>query len=153
MFTGRAVWIAACALLALPVAFAMRCGPEFTEAGHHIVFRGKADIGAEPISCELRPSAGGLPDQCCCGPVAGAWRCLPHVIIAGAQKSGSTALFGYLTLHPQFVPPSRKELHSFDSPQWADVQFALSSYLREFPEYNPAQVRASVSRTPCVSAV
>jgi hypothetical protein len=41
--------------------------------------------------------------------------CLPTVVIAGAQKAGTTALLGYLLLHPQFLaPPLYKELHHLD---------------------------------------
>ena len=32
-------------------------------------------------------------------------------VIAGAQKSGTTALFEYLHRHPQLCMHSRKELH------------------------------------------
>jgi hypothetical protein len=35
------------------------------------------------------------------------------VIIIGAQKSGTTSLFSYLTQHPQIRAPLRKEIHYF----------------------------------------
>ena len=35
-------------------------------------------------------------------------------VIAGAQKSGTTALFRYLREHPQLCMPARKEVHFFD---------------------------------------
>ena len=41
--------------------------------------------------------------------------CLPHFVIAGAQKAGTTALFGHFLLRPDFAPPLRKETHYFDS--------------------------------------
>lgn len=41
-------------------------------------------------------------------------RTLPNFIIAGAQKAGTTSLFGYLEKHPQCVPPQTKEVHYFD---------------------------------------
>ena len=41
------------------------------------------------------------------------WRTLPEVIIIGAQKSGTTSLFSYLTQHPQIRAPLRKEIHYF----------------------------------------
>ena len=40
--------------------------------------------------------------------------CLPSLIIVGAQKSGTTALLGYLLHHPQYAPALQKELHHFD---------------------------------------
>ena len=38
----------------------------------------------------------------------------PDFIIVGAQKSGTTSLFHYLSQHPQLVPACEKELHFFD---------------------------------------
>lgn len=54
--------------------------------------------------------------QCCCQgqPVDKYSFCLPSFVIAGAQKSGSSALFSYLTMHPSVAPTRSKELHFFD---------------------------------------
>lgn len=41
-------------------------------------------------------------------------RCLPNFIVIGAQKSGTTALMGYLITHPNFSPPINKEIHWLD---------------------------------------
>lgn len=41
-------------------------------------------------------------------------RCLPNTIIVGAQKSGTTSLFSYLTQHPAIQGSCRKEVHYFD---------------------------------------
>ena len=41
-------------------------------------------------------------------------RALPHFIIIGAQKGGTTALFSYLATHPQVWPSSVKEVHYFN---------------------------------------
>lgn len=41
-------------------------------------------------------------------------RRLPDLIIAGAQKAGTTSLFGYLAEHPQCAASLRKEVHYFD---------------------------------------
>ncbi|MCS4191517.1 hypothetical protein GGP51_003013 [Salinibacter ruber] len=38
----------------------------------------------------------------------------PDFIIIGAQKSGTTALFDYMTQHPQILAPAIKEVHYFD---------------------------------------
>jgi hypothetical protein len=40
---------------------------------------------------------------------------LPHFMILGAQKSGTTSLFGYLGQHPQILPCLVKEVHFFDN--------------------------------------
>lgn len=40
--------------------------------------------------------------------------CLPGLVVMGAQKGGTTALHSYLMLHPQLIPPRKKELHIFD---------------------------------------
>lgn len=41
-------------------------------------------------------------------------RMLPHFIIIGAQKAGTSSLFFYLRQHPQLVPSWTKEVHFFD---------------------------------------
>lgn len=41
------------------------------------------------------------------------WRTLPHFVIIGAQKSGTSSLHAYLAQHPQILPASRKEVHYF----------------------------------------
>jgi hypothetical protein len=43
-----------------------------------------------------------------------AGRPLPRFIIAGAQKAGTTSLFGYLAEHPQCAASLTKEVHYFD---------------------------------------
>lgn len=42
------------------------------------------------------------------------WRALPDFIVIGAQKSGTTALYDYLSQHPACVPALKKETHFFD---------------------------------------
>lgn len=46
--------------------------------------------------------------------LSGGLRCLPDTIIIGAQKSGTSSLFSYLTQHPEIRGSSRKEVHYFD---------------------------------------
>ena len=41
-------------------------------------------------------------------------RSLPDFIIIGAQKSGTTSLYSYLSQHPQLLPSIRKVVHFFD---------------------------------------
>lgn len=42
------------------------------------------------------------------------WRALPNTLIVGAQKSGTSSLFGYLAQHPEVLVSSVKEVHYFD---------------------------------------
>jgi hypothetical protein len=46
-------------------------------------------------------------------------RMLPEFIIIGAQKCGTSSLCSYLFRHPQVKPARRKEIHYFDSPEYA----------------------------------
>jgi len=41
-------------------------------------------------------------------------RVIPDLIIIGAQKSGTTSLFEYLSQHPRLMPSYVKEVHFFD---------------------------------------
>ena len=41
-------------------------------------------------------------------------RAMPHFILIGAQKSGTSSMFAYLRQHPQIVRPMFKELYYFD---------------------------------------
>ena len=36
---------------------------------------------------------------------------IPHFLIIGAQKCGTTSLYNYLIQHPQVCAASQKELH------------------------------------------
>jgi len=42
------------------------------------------------------------------------WRVLPHFVIIGAQKAGTTSLYNYLIAHPDVIAAARKEVHFFD---------------------------------------
>jgi hypothetical protein len=42
------------------------------------------------------------------------FRSLPHFIIIGTQKGGTSSLFHYLAQHPQIFASSAKEVHFFD---------------------------------------
>lgn len=68
-------------------------------------------------------SAGGSPRS---------FRCLPSLLIAGAQKCGSTALTGLLMHHPSVRFGLQKELHYFDKNE-SQCTGALP-YLAQFPE-------------------
>jgi hypothetical protein len=57
-------------------------------------------------------------------------RPLPSFVIAGAQKAGTTSLFGYLSEHPQCAASLTKEVHYFDrsfghGESWYRMHFPL----------------------------
>jgi hypothetical protein len=56
---------------------------------------------------------------------------LPHFIIIGAQKGGTTSLYFYLSQHPQLVPSFKKEVHFFDGGTDPDVD----SFSKGMPWY------------------
>jgi hypothetical protein len=56
-------------------------------------------------------------------------RRLPDYIIAGAQKSGTTSLWAYLSEHPQVDPPMTKEMSFFD----VNFHRGLNYYRMYFP--------------------
>jgi hypothetical protein len=54
-------------------------------------------------------------------------------IVGGAQKAGTTSLFGYLKEHPSLLAPLKKELHFFDDEtiDWSKPDY--SSLAKWFP--------------------
>lgn len=54
----------------------------------------------------------------------------PLFIVAGTQKSGTTALAAYLSLHPNITMSKKKELHFFDKNN--NYQQGMVHYLEEF---------------------
>ncbi|REK19609.1 MAG: sulfotransferase [Planctomycetota bacterium] len=59
-------------------------------------------------------------------------RRLPDLIIAGAQKAGTTSLFGYLSEHPSLTASLKKEVHYFDQnlargENWYRMHFPIRS--------------------------
>lgn len=67
-------------------------------------------------------------------PQAGpALRSAPDFIVLGAQKCGTTSLFSWLSAHPRVRPPSRKEVHFFDTQFLNGKQW----YMRHFPPPEP----------------
>lgn len=55
----------------------------------------------------------------------------PRLIILGAQKAGTTALYEMLCKHPWARPPKQKELHHF-AWEWHNAQ-GMGHYLSSFP--------------------
>ncbi len=72
-------------------------------------------------------------------------RPLPRFIIAGAQKAGTTSLFGYLVGHPQCAASLTKEVHYFDRA----YQRGTNWYRTHFPVLgNDETVRACFESSP-----
>jgi hypothetical protein len=74
---------------------------------------------ARKVSCALRRA---------CRLLSGKPRSLPDFIIIGAQKSGTTSLYSFLTQHPQVFRALQKEVHFFNQhyekgPRWYRAHF------------------------------
>ncbi len=61
--------------------------------------------------------------------VSSRYRALPDFIIVGAQRSGTTSLYRYLSEHPDVLPAIRKEIHYFD----LNYEKGVNWYRRHFP--------------------
>ena len=89
------------------------------------------------------------PPQCCCyfSHEPRFKKCLPHAIIVGAQKAGTTALFGHMLLRSDFEKPKRKEVSYFGKREQPTVLW----YLRHMPPHQPGKVGwSSCMHLPCV---
>ena len=63
---------------------------------------------------------------------------LPNFLIIGAQKAGTTSLYGYLYQHPQILRARKKEVHYFDlnysnGLQWYRSHFAPRHLIDTYP--------------------
>jgi hypothetical protein len=67
---------------------------------------------------------------------AGVARSMPHFMVIGAQKSGTTSMYSYLKQHPQILRPIFKEPFFFDQ----NYERGLSWYGANFP------ARATIAR-------
>ena len=54
------------------------------------------------------------------------YRCMPHFIIGGVPKAGTTSLYKYLLQHPQVVPAKQKQLQFWCVPAAAQLHPGLS---------------------------
>ena len=72
--------------------------------------------------------------------------CFPSVVVIGAQKAGSTALYAYLSLHPQFRSTVTKEMHLFDG------DWSLSDDLPPSSEFGKYAGRLPVTAASNASA-
>jgi hypothetical protein len=66
---------------------------------------------------------------------------LPHFLIIGTQKGGTSSLYNALGQHPQVLKASRKEVHFFDQ----YYGYGQSWYLEQFPECPPGQITGEAS--------
>lgn len=67
---------------------------------------------------------------------------LPHFLIVGAQKAGTSTLFYALAEHPKFAAPVDKELQFFGSARWFKGVDLYESY---FPALEDGQVTGEAS--------
>jgi len=87
----------------------------------------------EAASCDtvLAPGDGGSRNQICCK-ISGTdvINCLPSIVVAGAQKAGSSFVHAVLMQHSQVLHSSAaKELHFFDS----EMDKGIAPYLYKLP--------------------
>ncbi len=68
-------------------------------------------------------------------------RPLPHFLIIGAARAGTTSLYSYLVRHPSVSAPTHKEIHFFD----LNFERGLSWYRRHFPLNLPGIRHGAVS--------
>lgn len=69
------------------------------------------------------------------------------LVVIGAQKGGTTALYNYLGQHPAINPPHNKEVNYFNA--LANTKPDLQSYLRHFPvTHDPAAQNYSIDVSP-----
>ena len=71
----------------------------------------------------------------------------PDFIIAGAQKSGTTSLYRYLSEHPMVLPnKSWKEVHYYNNIE--NFRKGIGWYLNHFPNKHAKQNRLTFEATP-----
>jgi hypothetical protein len=61
---------------------------------------------------------------------------LPHFLIIGTQKGGTSTLYASLSTHPEIEGSQKKELHFFDR-HYAD---GVKSYRQQFPKLERGQI-------------
>lgn len=68
---------------------------------------------------------------------------LPNLLMAGAGKSGTTSLHGYLDLHPDVFMSEWKEPHFFSNPEFYEK--GLVEYAKLFADAGDARIRGESS--------
>ena len=67
-------------------------------------------------------------------------------VVAGAQKSGTSALDAYLREHPELCLPRKKELHFFDTDRWFAVEpVDYAPYHAQFQPRAPQRLLGEVT--------
>lgn len=73
--------------------------------------------------------------------VTNRWRFLPHFIILGAQRAGTTSFYKYLTAHPAIAGARNKEVHFYDN----NYSRGYSWYRAQFPLQRPGIIAGEAS--------
>ncbi|MCC6312615.1 MAG: sulfotransferase [Thermomicrobiales bacterium] len=121
------------------VAAAYPDAPEAATAGFRLSIEPGHGVGAFRLAVRARLSDGGTVDLVEIAgeaadfspaerAAANAWPG-PDFIVIGAQRSGSTSLYRYLTAHPRIAPATRKEVHYFS----LHHERGRAWYRRQFP--------------------
>ena len=80
------------------------------------------------------------------------YHCLPHFIIGGVPKAGTTSLYKYLMQHPEVLPAEDKELTfwgNFFSPKRRPKrEEVMQEYLTKFPKIEPGDFKLTGEATP-----
>jgi hypothetical protein len=69
------------------------------------------------------------------------WRPLPHFVILGTQRGGTTSLYRWLATHPDVAPALKKEVHYFDG--------HYDKGLRWYRAHFPLRHRGRISGESC----
>ena len=99
-------------------------------------------------------ASGGLAYDPRCVPVFvnHKYTCLPHFIIGGVPKAGTTSLYKYLMEHPEVLPASDKELtfwgNFFSPKRRPGREEVMSKYLNNFPVIEPGDFKVTGEATP-----
>jgi len=80
------------------------------------------------------------------------YSCLPHFIIGGVPKAGTTSLYKYLMQHPEVLPAVDKELtfwgNFFSPKRRPGREEVMSDYLHQFPKIAPGDFKVTGEATP-----
>jgi hypothetical protein len=78
------------------------------------------------------------------------YNCLPHFIIGGVPKAGTTSLYKYLMQHPDMVPAQDKEItfwgNFFTPKRRPGRDEVMSDYLTRFPKISPSDFKVCIAK-------
>ena len=118
-----------------------------------VAFHGVEDHHAMHAALKAEAAGGGAYDTRCT-PVFldHKYHCLPHFIIGGVPKAGTTSLYKYLMQHPEVLPAEDKELTfwgNFFSPKRRPKrEEVMQEYLTKFPKIEPGDFKLTGEATP-----